>query len=64
MDARNFREELDRQNQQFEAAMKSLEQLGNVGISIPEETLRAIDDACAVRTPLVTTNNVYPGVRA
>ena len=45
MDARNFREELERQNAQFEAAMKTLESLGNVGISIPEETLRSIDEA-------------------
>lgn len=64
MDARNFREELDRQNAQFEAAMKALEQLGNVGISIPEETLRAIDEACDPRA-VVTTNNhpFFPGVR-
>ena len=62
MDARNFREELERQNKQFEAAMKQLESLGNVGISIPEETLRAIDEACTVRAPV--TENVYPGVRA
>ena len=61
MDARNFREELERQNKQFESAMKELEELGNVGISIPEETLRAIDDACTVHAPV--TANVYPGVR-
>jgi hypothetical protein len=61
MDARSFREELERQNKQFEAAMKTLEQLGDVGISIPEETLRAIDEACAPRAPVTT--NVYPGVR-
>ena len=61
MDARSFREELERQNAQFEAAMKTLESLGNVGISIPDETLRAIDEAC---TPHVPVTNVYPGVRA
>ncbi len=62
MDARSFREELERQNAQFEAAMKTLESLGNVGISIPEEVLRSIDEACTVRAPV--TANVYPGVRA
>jgi hypothetical protein len=62
MDARNFQEELERQNAQFEAAMKALEQLGNVGIAIPEEILRSIDEACEVRMPVTT--NVYPGVRA
>ena len=62
MDARSFREELERQNAQFEAAMKALESLGNVGIAIPEETLRSIDEACTVRAPV--TANVYPGVRA
>ncbi len=49
MDARNFREELERQNAQFESAMKSLESLGEIGIAIPEETLRSIDEACTVR---------------
>ena len=64
MDARKFREELERQNKQFEAAMKALEQLGNVGISIPEETLRAIDEACEVRVPATANVNAYfPGVR-
>jgi hypothetical protein len=53
MDARSFREELERQNKQFEAAMKQLESLGNIGISIPEETLRSIDEACTVRAPVV-----------
>ncbi len=62
MDARNFREELERQNAQFDRAMKTLESLGNVGISIPEETLRSVDEACTVRA--VVTTNVYPGVRA
>lgn len=60
MDHRNFREELDRQNTQFEAAMKALEQLGNVGIAIPEETLRAIDEACEVRAVATTT---FLGIR-
>lgn len=64
MDARKFREELERQNKQFEAAMKQLESLGKVGISIPEETLRAIDEACTVHAPVVSTNTFYPGVRA
>jgi hypothetical protein len=62
MDARSFREELERQNAQFEAAMKTLESLGNVGISIPDETLRAIDEACTPRA--IVTTNMYPGVRA
>jgi len=62
MDARSFREELERQNAQFEAAMKTLESLGNVGISIPDETLRAIDEACTPR--VLTTHNKYvPGIR-
>ncbi len=61
MDTRNFREELERQNQQFESAMKALEELGNVGITISEETLRAIDEACEPRPQVTTT--VYPGVR-
>lgn len=63
MDNRNFREELDRQNAQFEAAMKALEDLGNVGLSIPDETLRAIDEACDPRTPAACANTFYPGVR-
>jgi hypothetical protein len=63
MDARSFREELERQNAQFEEAMKTLESLGNVGISIPDETLRAIDDAC---TPRVASQSItfISGVRA
>ena len=56
MDARSFREELERQNAQFEAAMKTLESLGNVGISIPDETLRAIDEACTPRAVVSTVN--------
>jgi hypothetical protein len=63
MDARSFREELERQNAQFEAAMKTLESLGNVGIDIPDETLRAIDEAC---TPRVSSQPIQfiNGVRA
>lgn len=49
MDTRPFQEELERQNKQFEDAMKQLEELGDVGVSVPEETLRAIDAACEVR---------------
>ncbi len=63
MDARSFREELERQNAQFEAAMKTLESLGNVGISIPDETLRAIDEACTPHAPSQPIN-VINGVRA
>ena len=61
MDARSFREELERQNAQFEAAMKTLESLGNVGISIPDETLRAIDEACTPRA--VVTNINFNAIR-
>jgi hypothetical protein len=63
MDARNFREELERQNAQFDRAMKTLESLGNVGISIPEETLRSIDEACTVRVPVTNNTVFFPGVR-
>ena len=63
MDARSFREELERQNAQFEAAMKTLESLGNVGISIPDETLRAIDEACTPQVSVVNNNLFHPGVR-
>ena len=61
MDARSFREELERQNAQFEAALKTLESLGNVGIAIPEETLRSIDEACTVRAPVTVTVNAIRG---
>lgn len=61
MDARSFREELERQNAHFEAAMKTLESLGNIGISIPEETLRSIDEACTVRAPVTVTFNAIRG---
>ena len=65
MDARNFREELERQNKQFESAMKQLEELGNVGISIPEETLRAIDEACTFDCmPVAAAHATCPGIRA
>ena len=64
MDARQFQEELERQDSQFEATMKALEDLGNVGIAIPEEALRKIDEAFEVRTPTTTTRNTNcPGVR-
>ncbi len=43
--------------------MKALEDLGNVGLSIPDETLRAIDEACDPRTPAACANTFYPGVR-
>jgi len=63
MDARNFQEELDRQNAQFESAMKSLESLGEVGISIPEEVLRSIDEACTVRAVVTAHTTFCPGIR-
>ena len=62
MDARKFEEELERQNAQLEAAMKALSEMGDVQFAFPEEVLRSIDEACAVRAP--QTANVYPGVRA
>jgi hypothetical protein len=43
--------------------MKTLESLGNVGISIPDETLRAIDEACTPRTTSQSINFIN-GVRA
>jgi len=61
MDARSFREELERQNAQFEAAMKTLESLGNVGISIPDETLRAIDEACTPHAIVTINHNAIRG---
>jgi hypothetical protein len=62
MNRKQYEEALERQNALFDAAMKSLEAMGNVSISIPEELLRAIDAACEVR-PLATTKFDYPGVR-
>ena len=62
MNTQDYKEALERQNVQLDATMKSLEAMGDVGISIPEEVLRAIDAACEVR-PLATTKFDYPGVR-
>ena len=62
MNTQDYKEALERQNVQLDATMKLLEAMGDVGISIPEEVLRAIDAACEVR-PLATTKFDYPGVR-
>ncbi len=62
MNRKQYEEALERQNALFDAAMKSLEAMGNVSISIPEELLRAIDAACETR-PLATIKFDYPGVR-
>ena len=64
MDERTFREELERQNRQFAAAMKQLEDLGAQGVAVPEETLRAIDEACEPRAARQVATFNYPGVRA
>lgn len=61
MDTRTFQEELERQNKEFESAMKQLEELGNVGFSIPEETLRAIDAASDTRS--TSTQRITFGIR-
>jgi len=57
-----FQQELERQHEQLEAAMKALSEMGDVQLALPEELLRSIDEACAVRAP--QTANLYPGVRA
>jgi hypothetical protein len=62
MNTKQLEEARERQNAQLDAAMKSLEAMGDVGISIPEEVLRAIDAACEPR-PLATTKHWSPGVR-
>ncbi len=64
MDARQFEEELARQNEQLEATMKALSAMGDVQFAMPEELLRSIDEACAPRARVPTTRNVFcPGVR-
>jgi hypothetical protein len=62
MNTKQLEEARERQNAQLDAAMKSLEAMGDVGISIPEEVLRAIDAACEVSS-LATTKHWSPGVR-
>jgi hypothetical protein len=63
MDTKTFEEELARQNAQLESAMKSLAEMGEAGIAIPEEALRALDAACEVRIAAPSTFN-HPGIRA
>jgi hypothetical protein len=60
MDAKRFREEFEKQTKQFETAMKQLEELGNVGIAIPDEMLRTLDTACEARA---TTSKPIVGIR-
>ena len=49
MDTTTIRAELARQDAELAAAMKSIEQLGNVGIAVPDEVLKALDAACEIR---------------
>ena len=64
MNTKTIREELSRQDAQLASAMNSLEQLGNVGIAVPDEVLRALDAACEIRIPAPKTTQFNPpGIR-
>jgi len=62
MDAKQFREQLEKQNKQFDAAMKQLEALGNVAIALPEEILGALEAALEARRCITKPTSF--GVRA
>ncbi|CAN5677645.1 hypothetical protein BH09MYX1_BH09MYX1_61120 [soil metagenome] len=50
MNLDDIQAELARQDQALATAMNDLNQLGDVQIQMPAETLRDLDDACTVRT--------------
>ena len=63
MDTKQFKEELARQDAELASAMKSLEQMGNAGIAISEEALRALDAACELRSAAPDTQFNHPVIR-
>lgn len=49
MNLEQMQAELEQQNEALGAAMKQLQNLGDVQIQLPEAVLRELDDACTVR---------------
>ena len=48
MNLEDLKAELAQQNEALATAMNELTNLGDVQIQLPAETLRGVDDACAV----------------
>ncbi len=65
MNLEQMQAELEQQNEKLGAAMKQLEDMGDVQVHLPDALLRELDDACTVRATAGALDlNHLTGVRA